>query len=289
VPVFFGKAGRIIREVQQFANEVERTVVAFNNATLSRLEQELLQYGVGEIGRQHIHLVRKHFPSGEPPRLLMALVTRHVNRWTQKMRSAFAVARESVPEFENPVRARDITGRPRTIGARLDAEPGATDTGGRVLYGVLTATPRRKKFRRIIRRRLVPHLKLLVQVTPRNLQRDFIMLLSKIRDPRPIRRQGASLIHVSAHVGPTTCKTCLALQNRVLTRAAHRFAVTRLRPQLYHPRCRHHPQLKGLTGVSLANYDPRVHGEVITKERLLQMARSGTVDLQSERPAFVTT
>lgn len=279
-------------DIRRFVREVEKDVAAFNPDALRRLGDNFRRAGLAEINKLHAFMVEQRFPGRPPneiPPILMALRQRHANRWNRAVGNAFSVAADTIPEFANPVRARDASGTPRSILARREralgsgqGDPGTNAQGGRTLLGVARTT--RGPNRRRVNIPLIAQLKLLINVTPRNLRRDFVALLQRIESPRG----SPALYRVSAGRTATTCQTCAALNGRVLTRGALNTALTRLKPVLFHPNCRHALETQGLQGVSLDEYDARRFGELITEEVLAKMIRNGTVETQAPRRPFVT-
>lgn len=289
---FFATLNGPIANVARFANSVEKDVRKFKARPLRKLLSDVLEEGRSELERMFTHLVRVHYPSAESedaiPKILVALRDRHINRWNLTLNNARATAADSVPEFRNSVRAKLKDGSRRSILARLDRElggegdePGTNASGGRPLYGVIRAD--RKRTRRVLIR-LVPYLKLLQRNTPRNFERDFKLLVLKLQRGR----QTKMLVFISPGRQANSCKTCIGLNGRVLTEDALRYAMSSLKPQLFHPNCKHRILTSGLHGLTLAEYDPNTHGEVITLPRLHQMVAAGVFDKQAARSPFVS-
>ncbi len=238
---------------------------------------------------QHAALSRLHFRSVRqsdlPPVIKQVLIVAQRNsrlRVTRAMNQTL----ESVPEFPNASRIDN-----RTINARIrallaDVAPGEVGeeprnkTGGRELYGV-QRTARRKKGRRLSRMRLVPYLELLLKTTPRNYERRFreLLIAGAATKGKP------AMYLISTGQGPNSCKTCKALNGRVLVNDAYLFARAKLKPPLFHPNCIHRVQTGGLQSIGLDDYNERTHGPLVTLKDLNRMVARGDLETNARSRA----
>lgn len=294
----FGDFQEDIQFVRRFANAVEANAAAFNAGTNQRLARRISQRGLDGFVAMNAFLAKRHFPANavtDIPEVFGLLRDRYQLRWVRAISNAFATSAESVPEVDNPHRARVAVGGPqRSILARLRAfldgrrqadaeEPELEKTGGRTLYGLMRTRLKQRggTARVMFRIRLVPYLLQLIRQMPRDFEREWLALLQRLRMP-----PGADPIYViSTGVGPNSCKTCRVLNGRAMTRDAATAAQTRLRPPLFHPNCVHKLQVGGMSGVSQEDYTPEKYGELVTIDVLRKMIQSGQLDEQTSRPA----
>lgn len=157
---------------------------------------------------------------------------------------------------------------------------GSSIPGGRPVYGFLRGN---RTTGRQTRMRLVPYLSTLITSFPKNVEREYVALLARYDNPA----NTPTLYKISGGLQHNSCKTCKALNGRVLTEAAARFAASSLRPVLFHPNCRHSLETGGLRGTPLREYDASRHGPLVTVEVLRDMAKAGIVELQSPRTPSV--
>lgn len=297
---FFDELNRPMRELARIADAVRRDVGQFDPAVIARYRELFKEIGTRELGRQYDFLAGQHFPNGNVPELFPALRDRHQNRWNQTIQTAFSTALDSVPEVPSPFRAKVKPGGPlRSILARLSGvlfrestgrtgrfpraeefpEPGVGKDGGRELYALIRAN---RQVTREVKLKLVPYLRQLIRVAPRNFSREFRGFLVKASAPA----QGTPIYKISPGSQHNSCLTCLTLNGRVMTQDALRFATTSLQPQLFHPNCKHIIQVAALRGVTAETYDGK-HGDLVTMAEIRRLISRGKLVAGKKRQAFV--
>lgn len=277
MPAFFDALRPVIARAARLERAVALDASRHNLQELGRIRSAYEDAGEVALRQLHASLMKQHFGEGAKNKLLDALLERHVDRWVKTATQAFSVAADSVPEVPSPQRATvNRKGGKLSIVERLNretpgkptAEPPLT-SGGRQLYGRI----RLKKNKTQFRISLTKYLQLLTVTAPKAYRVEFMVWVQRLSAP-----PGEDpLFFVTVGVGRNSCDTCIALNGRVLTRAAVVFATTRLEPVLFHPRCKHTLKTGGLRGITAAQYDPNRFGELITLPVLQAMASRGIV------------
>ena len=284
---FFASLTPVIRRVKRFAAALDSDLRSFSPLVLEKLRDDFIAESVEETQRQHAFLRKRHFPSGAVPQLFTALESRHIVGLTRSITNAFAQAFDSVPAFANPVRAKTKKRNRRTIQARVtgalrgDPEPDEVQFEG--LFGLVRTTTGKRGPRRRIRIRLVPMLEMIQRNAADRHVREFVADMHQF--DAPVNQ--SDIFRISTGEQANSCKTCRALNGRVLTRPALKFAVSRLKPVLFHTNCRHRLHTQGLRGLGPREYDSAKHGPLVTEAVLRAMVRQGVLETQSPQPPSV--
>lgn len=230
----------LLRDLQQFQQEVEDDVEKYNRGVLQGFQTQFDVYGSSEFDRMYAAMIQRDFGGNPEPRherMLRSMLERHKGLWSQAIQKAFGTAMNSIEgktQFGQPSIFR------RIVRAIFDQDEEEREDIKAKANTQLKGTIRTRKVKgkRVkFSINLTAHIQMLYKTMGMNFRRDFEIMVARFAVSQ---KGGEQLYLINSHVSQVSSKTCRLCAGRVFTRETLRYAAQELSPNLFHPNCVHY-------------------------------------------------